>query len=268
MKFTVSIRLSNTEGALERLLGKLRQRAFEISSMSADRTADRGFIDARFTIEGSRDVEPVIKQLQNASKFKVLNFSTRKGERKMVSGRITQKEKSFVFLYDTTLRDGMQRKGLSLSLEDKLKIAYLLDKFGVSYIEGGWPGSNPKDMEFFKRLGKNPPKNATVVAFGSTRRVGIKPEDDMNLRALLEADTRAVALVGKSSTLHVTEVLGTSLEENLIMIADSIAFMKKHGKEVIFDAEHFFDGFKADPEYALKTVKIAANAGAGLGGLV
>ncbi|MBS1957070.1 MAG: citramalate synthase [Cyanobacteria bacterium SZAS-4] len=179
----------------------------------------------------------------------------------MVSGNTTQKEK-FVFLYDTTLRDGMQRKGLSLSLEDKLKIAYLLDKFGVSYIEGGWPGSNPKDMEFFKRLGKNPPKNATVVAFGSTRRVGIKAEDDFNLRALLEADTKAVALVGKSSTLHVTEVLGTSLDENLKMIAESIAFMKKHGKEVIFDAEHFFDGFKANPEYALKTVETASKAGA------
>jgi 2-isopropylmalate synthase len=179
----------------------------------------------------------------------------------MVSGKTTQKEK-FVFLYDTTLRDGTQRKGLSLSLEDKLKIAYLLDKFGVSYIEGGWPGSNPKDMEFFKRLGKNPPKNATVVAFGSTRRVGIKPCDDMNLRALLEAGTKAVALVGKASTLHVTEVLGTDLQENLNMIADSVAYMKEHGKEVIFDAEHFFDGYKANPEYALQAVRTAAQAGA------
>lgn len=179
----------------------------------------------------------------------------------MVSGSTTQNAK-FVCLYDTTLRDGTQRKGLSLSLEDKLKIAYLLDKFGVSYIEGGWPGSNPKDMEFFKRLKVHPPKNATVVAFGSTRRVGIKAEDDFNLRALLEAGTKAVALVGKSSTLHVTEVLNTSLEENLCMIADSIAFMKKHGKEVVFDAEHFFDGFRANPEYALKTVQTAAEAGA------
>jgi len=183
----------------------------------------------------------------------------------MVSGRTTQKDtqkEKFVFLYDTTLRDGTQRKGLSLSLEDKLKIAYLLDKFGVSYIEGGWPGSNPKDMEFFKRLSKNPPKNATVVAFGSTRRVGIKPCDDLNLRALLEAGTKAVALVGKASTLHVTEVLGTDLQENLNMIADSVAYMKEHGKEVIFDAEHFFDGYRANPEYALQTVKTAADAGA------
>lgn len=183
----------------------------------------------------------------------------------MVSGRTTQKDtqkEKFVFLYDTTLRDGTQRKGLSLSLEDKLKIAYLLDKFGVSYIEGGWPGSNPKDMEFFKRLSKNPTKNATVVAFGSTRRVGIKPSDDLNLRALLEAGTKAVALVGKASTLHVTEVLGTDLQENLNMIADSVAYMKAHGKEVIFDAEHFFDGYKANPEYALQTVKAAADAGA------
>ncbi|MFN8549886.1 MAG: citramalate synthase [Candidatus Obscuribacterales bacterium] len=183
----------------------------------------------------------------------------------MVSGRTTQKDtqkEKFVFLYDTTLRDGTQRKGLSLSLEDKLKIAYLLDKFGVSYIEGGWPGSNPKDMEFFKRLSKNPPKNATVVAFGSTRRVGIKPCNDLNLRALLEAGTKAVALVGKASTLHVTEVLGTDLQENLNMIADSVAYMKEHGKEVIFDAEHFFDGYRANPEYALQTVKTAADAGA------
>lgn len=168
----------------------------------------------------------------------------------------------FVYLYDTTLRDGTQRKGLSLSLEDKLKIAYLLDKFGVSYIEGGWPGSNPKDMEFFKRLKANPPKRATVVAFGSTRRVGIKPEDDFNLRALLEAGTKAVALVGKASTLHVTEVLNTTLEENLSMIADSIGFMKKHGKEVIFDAEHFFDGYRANPDYAMSVLSTAKNAGA------
>jgi len=180
-----------------------------------------------------------------------------------MEGSSKQQDKTnFVFLYDTTLRDGTQRKGLSLSLEDKLKIANLLDKFGVSYIEGGWPGSNPKDMEFFKRLKANPLKRATVVAFGSTRRVGIKAEDDFNLRALLEAGTSAVALVGKSSTLHVREVLNTELEENLRMIADSVSFMKKHGKEVIFDAEHFFDGFKADPEYALATVKAAADAGA------
>ncbi|MBS1992060.1 MAG: citramalate synthase [Cyanobacteria bacterium SZAS LIN-3] len=168
----------------------------------------------------------------------------------------------FVFLYDTTLRDGTQRKGLSLSLEDKLKIASLLDKFGVAYIEGGWPGSNPKDMEFFKRLKASPTKNATVVAFGSTRKVGVKAEDDFNLRALLEAGTPAVALVGKSSALHVTAILKTSLEENLQMIADSVAFMKRHGKEVIFDAEHFFDGFREDPQYALLAVQTAARAGA------
>ncbi|MBU6454959.1 MAG: citramalate synthase [Cyanobacteria bacterium REEB67] len=168
----------------------------------------------------------------------------------------------FVYLYDTTLRDGTQRKGLSLSLEDKLKIAYMLDKFGVSYVEGGWPGSNPKDMDFFKRLKANPLKRATVVAFGSTRRVGINVEDDFNLRALLEAGTSAVALVGKTSELHVTQILKTTLEENLEMIADSIAFMKKHGKEVIFDAEHFFDGFRENPEYTLKTVQTAAAAGA------
>jgi len=167
-----------------------------------------------------------------------------------------------VHLYDTTLRDGSQRKGICFSLADKLKITSLLDSFGIAYIEGGWPGSNPKDMEYFKHLKVNPPKTAKIVAFGSTRRVGIKAEDDLNLRALLEAGTAVVTLVGKASVLHVTEVLQTSLEENLNMIADSVRFMKRHGKEVIFDAEHFFDGYAANQEYALQAVQAARSAGA------
>lgn len=168
----------------------------------------------------------------------------------------------FVHLYDTTLRDGAQRKGLSFSLEDKLKIASLLDNLGVSYIEGGWPGSNPKDAELFRRLCAKPLKYARLVAFGCTRKAGAKAENDANLRALLDAGTAVTAIVGKSSRLHVERVLETSLQENLDMIHDSVSFLKSHGKEVVFDAEHFFDGFLLDAEYALSVVATAAGAGA------
>lgn len=168
----------------------------------------------------------------------------------------------FVHLYDTTLRDGAQRKGISFSLEDKLKIAALLDNLGVSYIEGGWPGSNPKDAELFRRLCAKPLKRARLVAFGCTRKAGGKAEDDANLRALLDAGTPVTAIVGKSSRLHVERVLETSLQENLDMIHDSVSFLKSHGKEVVFDAEHFFDGFLLDAEYALRAVVTAAGAGA------
>lgn len=167
-----------------------------------------------------------------------------------------------IFLYDTTLRDGCQRKGLSLSLQDKLKIAKLLDEFGISYIEGGWPGSNPKDKEFFQALLRHPLKRAKLVAFGSTRRAGVKTGADANLEALLQAQTQVVALVGKSWSLHVEAVLHTSRQENLEMVAESIRFLKEHGKEVVFDAEHFFDGFFADRNYALETIWAARQAGA------
>jgi len=132
----------------------------------------------------------------------------------------------------------------------------------VPYIEGGWPGSNPKDMEYFRRVKEQPLTQAKVVAFGSTRRASGKAEDDANLRALVDANTPAVALVGKSSTLHVEQVLETTLENNLAMISDSVRFMKEHGREVIYDAEHFFDGYKLNPDYALSTLKAAADAGA------
>lgn len=178
----------------------------------------------------------------------------------MPNGRTNQQ--NFVYLYDTTLRDGAQRKGLSFSLDDKVKIAHLLDGFRVPYIEGGWPGSNPKDAEFFRRMRSTPLKNSTVVAFGCTRKVGVRAEDDANLKALLDAGTRATAIVGKTWSLHVEEVLKTSLEENLQMIADSVRFLKQHGKEVIFDAEHFFDSFMSAPEYAVKVAAAAVDAGA------
>ena len=165
-------------------------------------------------------------------------------------------------LYDTTLRDGTQREGLSLSVEDKLKIARALDRLGVSYIEGGWPGSNPKDAEFFRRIGEVPLAHARVAAFGSTRRAGVRAEDDANLRALVDAGTSVVTLVGKSSTLHVDRILETTRDENLRMIGDSVAFFKQLGREVIYDAEHFFDGYRLDRAYALETLAAAAAAGA------
>ncbi len=167
-----------------------------------------------------------------------------------------------VTIYDTTLRDGTQREGISLSLNDKIKIARRLDEFGVPIIEGGWPGSNPKDVEFFRAVRKLNFQQARVAAFGSTRYKNTRPENDPNIQALLAADTPVVTLVGKSWDLHVRDVLEADLEENLAMIADSVAFLKAMGKEVIYDAEHFFDGYRANPEYALLTVQVAAEHGA------
>lgn len=168
----------------------------------------------------------------------------------------------FVHLYDTTLRDGSQRKGLSFSLEDKLKITRLLDAFGVTYIEGGWPGSNPKDMEYFRRVRQMNLKQSKVVAFGSTCRVGKNAENDANLQALLDAGTPVVTIVGKSSLFHVQNILETSAAENLRLIGDSVRFLKSRGLEVIFDGEHFFDGFRADREYTMETIHAAREAGA------
>src|SRR4051812_28546808 len=165
-----------------------------------------------------------------------------------------------IHLFDTTLRDGTQSEGLSLSVEDKLKIARLLDGFGIHFIEGGWPGSNPKDVEFFRRARQLNLKHAKLTAFGSTRKAGIRPEADANLKALIDADTPVVCIFGKSWTLHVTKVMGIAVEENLAMIGDSVAFLKQQGKEVVYDAEHFFDGFRADRPYALAAVRAAAAA--------
>ena len=169
-------------------------------------------------------------------------------------GRIT--------VYDTTLRDGTQREGISLSCDDKLRIAARLDDLGVTFIEGGWPGSNPKDAEFFQRARDRDWRTAQLAAFGSTRRTGHAPEQDENLRALLEAETPVCTVVGKSWTLHVAEVLRTTLDQNLEMITDSLDFLNAHGRRVIYDAEHFFDGYKADSTYALQTLRAAVNGGA------
>ncbi|HLF97071.1 MAG TPA: citramalate synthase [Methylococcaceae bacterium] len=167
-----------------------------------------------------------------------------------------------IALYDTTLRDGAQREDISLSCDDKLAIALRLDQMGIHYIEAGWPGSNPKDAEFFQRAKQLPLRQARITAFGSTRRKLGQCESDKNLLALIAARTPAVTLVGKSWDFQVEKVLETTVEENLAMIRDSIAFMKNHAGEVMFDGEHFFDGFKANPDYALATLKAAQDAGA------
>lgn len=161
---------------------------------------------------------------------------------------------------DTTLRDGAQTEGISFTVEDKLKIARLLDDFGIHYIEGGWPGSNPKDIEFFEKAKDIKFTHAKLVAFSSTRRARIKVEDDKNIATLIAADTPVVSIFGKTWDYHVTDALGISLEENLAMIKDTIAYLKSKGKEVIFDAEHFFDGYKSNPTYALKCLKAAEEA--------
>jgi 2-isopropylmalate synthase len=165
-------------------------------------------------------------------------------------------------LYDTTLRDGAQREGISLSVVDKLNIARKLDELGIHFIEGGWPGSNPKDVEFFDRARKLKLINSVLVAFGSTRHPKAKTETDANLLALANAGAKVVTIVGKSSELQVIQVLETTLEENLSLIADSIRYLKSKGLKVFFDAEHFFDGFKANRDYSLRVVETAASAGA------
>ena len=164
--------------------------------------------------------------------------------------------------FDTTLRDGTQGEGLSLSAEDKVRIAQRLDTLGIRYIEGGWPGSNPKDLEFFERAKSISFEHARIVAFGSTYRWGNEPETDPNLLALIQADTPAVSIFGKTWLLHVERALGITPEQNLELIRRSVAFLKRHGKEVIYDAEHFFDGFKDDAAYALSTLTAARDAGA------
>ncbi|MCK8816158.1 citramalate synthase [Natroniella sulfidigena] len=167
-----------------------------------------------------------------------------------------------VQIYDTTLRDGTQREGISYSTEDKLNITKKLDQLGIDYIEGGWPGSNPKDIEYFKSVKKLDLKSAKITAFGSTRRANIKPEDDQNLQAILDSGVEVATIFGKTWDLHVTEALKTTLEENLEMIESSVRYLKEEGLEVHFDAEHFFDGYQANSDYALQVLKAAQAGGA------
>lgn len=167
-----------------------------------------------------------------------------------------------VRIYDTTLRDGSQGEGISFSVADKLKILRCLDEFKIDFVEGGWPGSNPKDVEFFEAARKEKLSHTLLAAFGSTCRPKTRPQEDANLQALLEVETPVVTIFGKSWKLHVTDIFKTTLEENLRMIEDSITFLRSSGRRVIYDAEHFFDGFKDDSVYALKTLEAASRGGA------
>ena len=167
-----------------------------------------------------------------------------------------------VVLYDTTLRDGTQQEGISLTVKDKLDITRELDGLGIHIIEGGWPFSNPKDEEYFRQVRSFDLKHARIAAFGSTRRANVRVEDDTQVQALIDSQAPIVTIVGKSWDLHVTEVLETSLEENLAMISDTVAHIRAAGREVHYDAEHFFDGFDANEDYALDSLRMAANAGA------
>jgi 2-isopropylmalate synthase len=167
-----------------------------------------------------------------------------------------------ITMYDTTLRDGTQGDQVNLSAEDKIRIARKLDEYGIPYIEGGWPGSNPKDERFFELARKNTFRSARITAFGSTRRSNVRPEKDKNLVALLKTEVETLAVFGKSWDLHVSQILEVSLDENLAMIEQSVAYLKEKGRQVFYDAEHFFDGYKHNPEYALKTIEAAVNGGA------
>ncbi|MEO0795657.1 MAG: citramalate synthase [Verrucomicrobiota bacterium] len=167
-----------------------------------------------------------------------------------------------VFLYDTTLRDGTQGEGISFTVSSKVRLAEKLDQFGIDYIEGGWPGSNPRDMAFFEQIKNVSLKHAKVAAFGSTRRAKFAVEEDPQVKLLLEAETPVVTIFGKTWLLHVTEVLRTTAEQNIQMIEDTVRYLKDNGREVVYDAEHFFDGYKDNPEFALATLEAAQRGGA------
>src|SRR5262249_45109972 len=169
---------------------------------------------------------------------------------------------SRVQIYDTTLRDGAQGEGVNFSLQDKLLIARRLDECGFDFVEGGYPLSNPKDAEFFQRMAVQPLKRARLCAFGMTRRRGAKPAAHPGMKALVQPQAPVIPTVGKTHDFHVTEVLRLSLEENLAMIRETIAFFREMGRDVIYDAEHFFDGWKANPDYAAKTIQAAVEGGA------
>ena len=165
-----------------------------------------------------------------------------------------------VKIYDTTLRDGTQGEGISFSVTDKLLITEKLDQFGVDYIEGGFPGSNPRDITYFQEAQKLRLKHAKLAAFGSTRRAGVKASEDAQIKTLLDSGMPVTTIVGKTWTLHVTEIIRTTLEENLAMIEDSARYLTSQGREVIYDAEHFFDGYRADSDYAIRTLAAAIKA--------
>ncbi|MDT4951759.1 MAG: 2-isopropylmalate synthase, partial [Pseudonocardiales bacterium] len=170
-------------------------------------------------------------------------------------------------VFDTTLRDGAQREGITYSVADKLAVARLLDQVGVGFIEGGWPGAMPKDTEFFARAadGELTLRHAVLVAFGATRKAGVRVEDDRQVRALLDSRASVITLVAKSDVWHVERALRTTLEENLAMVRDTVAFLRAEGRRVFLDCEHFFDGYKHDPDYGIRVLDAAASAGADVG---
>ncbi|NLN97010.1 MAG: hypothetical protein GX127_01220 [Eubacteriaceae bacterium] len=170
--------------------------------------------------------------------------------------------KEKIILFDSTLRDGSQAESISYSVGDKIAILKALDKCGIDYIESGNPGSNPKDIEFFEQLKDVEMKHAKLCAFGSTRKSNIGVEDDRNIKAILKANTPAVAIFGKTSVFHITDIIRTTLDENLKMIEETIRYLVENGKEVTFDAEHFFDGYFLDKDYALEVLKVAEKGGA------
>src|SRR3954468_6605342 len=167
-----------------------------------------------------------------------------------------------IFTFDTTLRDGTQGEAVSFSVEDKLIIAQKLDELGIDYIEGGWPGSNPKDKEFFARATELNLHHSRLTAFGSTRFAKNPVEEDRNVRALVEAGTPVVSIFGKTWDFHVRRALGITEEENLRLISETVSYLRAHGREVVYDAEHFFDGYNANPAFALRTLEAAKRAGA------
>src|SRR5207249_1969061 len=214
-------------------------------------TSIRIFTSCRFTMDFER-VAPSKRAGSPSVTFRAFSASATLG--------FTMKDR--VELYDTTLRDGTQMEGISLSVDDKIKIARRMDELGVHYIEGGYPGSNPKDIEFFGRASELNLKTARLAAFGTTRKAGGRADTDPNFKALIAANTPVVTIVAKAHDRHVTHVLETTLEENLSMIGDSVRHLKEAGRTVFLDAEHFFDGLKANRDYAVQCLKTAATAGA------
>src|SRR5512142_1247873 len=203
-------------------------------------------------------MENCLRQSDFYSAFRIPNsaLSMRDG----LADKTPRVMKSKVDLYDTTLRDGAQAEDVNFSVEDKIRIARKLDQFGVHYIEGGWPGSNPRDVEFFGEMRRVKLKRAKLAAFGATRRAKLRVSDDPSIKSLVASGAPVATIFGKTWDLHVHKALRTTLEENLAMISDSVAYLKKRLDEVVYDAEHFYDGYKANPEYATLTLLAAENA--------
>ena len=263
----LTVLVRNRSGVLQRITGLFSRRGYNIQSIYAEQTKNPAI--SRIIIEVAGDdftISQVEKQLAKLvdviSVSKIADAMAEIQPEQPVIAYKNNHAVSDVAILDSTLRDGAQGEGIAFTVADKLGIVRSLDKLGIPYIEAGNPGSNQKDLEFFEQARALSLKHSQLVAFGSTRRVGVPVEEDQNVLALLKADTRVVSIFGKSWDLHVADILHTTQEENLSMIADTVRFFKEKGKTVIFDAEHFFDGYKANPGYALATLRAAEEAGA------